>query len=179
LGYRSAEVRADLCPDRRAIVSVENSSVSNLSLFDVLVGCFPSEWPAPLGDPDQTAFEDLEQLPDQQQLRMSIAENLKMVLQSRRGSVTHLPQFGLPDVIKSYLDADRKIDPLVEQIRETILRFEPRIVQVKGERKFDENYFRLALRLTALIKNLPDSEVLLTEFSSTGWTRLIFERDAE
>jgi type VI secretion system protein len=151
--------------------------VSNLSLYDILTGCFPSEWPGSLGDPDQTTFEQLEQLSEERQLRMSITENLKVVLQTRRGSVVHLPRFGLPDVVKTYLDADRRIDPLVDQIRETILLYEPRIVSVRADRDFDEKMFRLALRLTATIKNIPGNEVLLTEFSSTGWTQLVFERE--
>jgi hypothetical protein len=31
--------------------------------------------------------------------------------------------------------------------------------------------------VAARIKEMPGKEVLLTEFSSTGWTKVVFERD--
>ena len=153
--------------------------METLGLYDQLVGCFPSEYPAPLGDPLSTTLADLENLPEDRKQRLSIAENLKMLLQTRRGSVLHLPDFGIPDVLQSYIEAGRALEPLMEDIRATILKYEPRLAEVKVKKEFfDENNLRLSLRITALIKDASQREILLTEFSSTGWTKVVFERDA-
>ncbi|NUO81061.1 type VI secretion system baseplate subunit TssE [candidate division KSB1 bacterium] len=153
--------------------------MENLSLYDLLVGCFPSEYPDALGDPLSTTLSDLENLPEDRKLRLSIAEHLKLLLQTRRGSVLHLPDYGIPDVLQSYIDAGRSVDPFMEQIRSTILKYEPRLGEVKVKKEyFDENNLRLSLRITALIKEASQREILLTEFSTTGWTKVVFERDA-
>lgn len=153
--------------------------METLSLYDQLVGCFPSEYPDPLGDPLSTTLSDLENLPEDRKLRLSIAENLKLLLQTRRGSVAHLPDFGVPDFLQSYIDAGGSIDPLIEQIRATILKYEPRLGEVKVKKEyFVERELRLSLRITAVIKEASQREILLTEFSSTGWTKVVFERDA-
>ncbi|MGH7496395.1 MAG: type VI secretion system baseplate subunit TssE [bacterium] len=152
--------------------------MENLSLYDVLVGCFPSEWPEAIGDPIETTVTEIEHLPEDRKLRLSIIENLKMVLQTRQGSVLHLPDFGIPDILQSYKDTG-STDPIIAQIRETILKYEPRIGEVKIKKDFfDEKNLRLSLRITASIKEAPQREILLTEFSTTGWTKVVFERDA-
>jgi hypothetical protein len=35
------------------------------------------------------------------------------------------------------------------------------------------------LKVIATIKDIPNKEILLTEFSTTGWTKVMFEKDAQ
>ena len=148
--------------------------MENLSLYDLLVGGFMSQGDDPLDE-----GREMEQLPEDEKLRRSIAENLTMVLQTRRGSVLHLPDFGIPDILQTYFDAGGTIDPLRNQIRETILKYEPRIGEVKVQKDFfDQNNMRISLRILATIKEVSQREILLTEFSTTGWTKVVFEREA-
>ncbi len=74
--------------------------MENISLYDLFVGCFISKGDDP-GDVDLSYFDNLS---EEEKLRHSIVENLKMVLQTRRGSVQHLPDFGLPDIRQIYFD---------------------------------------------------------------------------
>lgn len=118
-------------------------------------------------------------LTEDEKLRNSIVENLKMVLQTRRGSVKHLPDFGIPDIRQIYFD-EGTIDSVPNQIRDTILKYEPRLKEVRVRKKeFDERNLRISLEIQAQIKEVPGKELLFTEFSSTGWTKVYFIRDEE
>lgn len=150
--------------------------MENLSLYNLLVGYFDSEGK----DVMHHDLSDFEKMSEEKKLRRSIIENLKLILQTRQGSVLHLPEFGIPDVLQVYFDSDNSIDPIKKQIRETILKYEPRIGDVKiTKSEFDQDNMRISFKILATIKENQNKEVLLTEFSSTGWTKVVFERDME
>jgi predicted component of type VI protein secretion system len=159
----------------------------NLSLYDVLVGCFISEGHNPL---DVTPA-DLEKLPEDDKLHLSIAENLKLVLQTRCGEVLHLrdagdekPDFGMPDFWEIYANYRNKNEALIQsfknRLQKTILKYETRISKVEfdeKEEKFDANSMRIALRIVATIKDADRHATLRTEFSTSGWTTIELERE--
>jgi type VI secretion system protein len=148
--------------------------MKTLSLFDILVGQFASE----TTNPDEIDFTSFDNLTEEQKLRYSIIENLRMVLSTRQGSVLHLPDFGMPDILKLYFDSNNSIEPVKKQIRDVILKYEPRIGEVQVQKtEFDQEMMRITLKIVATIKDNPNKEVLLTEFSSTGWTKVMFEKD--
>lgn len=147
--------------------------MESLSLYDQLVGGFLSS-----GDDPSTSQDRLQHLTEVEKLRRSIIENLRMVLQTPRGSVRHLPDFGMPSIAKIYYDSDRSLDPLRAELRNLILKYEPRIAEVRiPEPEFDESRMHLLLRIYVSIKDVQQGEFLITEFSTTGWTKVEFERD--
>ena len=149
--------------------------MDNISLYDLLVGCFFLKGDDPV-DVDEKYFERMQ---EDEKLRHSIVENLKMILQTRQGSVKHLPDFGLPDIRQIYFD-EGTIESIPDQIRQTILKYEPRLEDVRVKRKeFDEKNMRMTLEISAQIIEMPGREILFTEFSTTGWTKVYFERDAK
>lgn len=149
--------------------------MDNLSLYDLLVGCFTLRGDDP-GDVDDAYFDHIM---EDEKLRQSIVENLTLVLQTRQGSVQHLSDFGIPDIRQIYFD-EGTIESVPERIRETILKYEPRLGEVRVKKKeFDERNMRMTLEISAQIKQTPGKEVLFTEFSTTGWTKVYFERDKE
>jgi type VI secretion system protein len=148
--------------------------VERLSLYDLLIGYFPSEGVEPT-EVDGSYFD---RLSEEKKWRLSIVENLKKILQSRQGSVEHLPDFGLPDIFQMYIESGYSFDTLIKKIRDTILKYEPRIASVKVEEPhFDKDNMNISLRILATLKDIKHTEILLTEFSSTGWSKVIFERD--
>lgn len=148
--------------------------MQNFSLFELLIGYFISDNVEPT-DVDRTYFD---RFSEEKKLRQSIVENLTMVLQTRQGSVLHMPDFGLPDIMQVYIDSGYSFDPLKQNIRDTILKYEPRIEKVRVETpNFDKNNMRIFLKIVATIKDFSDTEILLTEFSTTGWTKVVFEKD--
>jgi type VI secretion system protein len=150
--------------------------MDTISLYDLLVGCFVFRGDDP-GEVDPEMY--FERMTEDEKLRSSIVENIKMILQSRRGSITHLPDFGLPDIRQIYFD-EGSIDSVPNMIKETILKYEPRLQDVRVRRKnFDPNNLRLSLEIDAKIRDLRGKELLLTEFSSTGWLKVVFDRDVK
>ena len=146
----------------------------NLSLYDILVGQFASE----SKNIDETEFNELDQLTEEQKLRSSIIENLRMVLSTRQGSVQHLPDFGMPDILQLFFNSDNSIEPIKKEIKNVILKYEPRIAEVQVQKTdFDQESMKITLKVIATVKDIPNKEILLTEFSTTGWTKVMFEKD--
>ena len=149
--------------------------MDNISLYDRLVGCFVFRG----DDPGEVPPDYFDKMTEDEKLRRSIVENIKMILQSRRGAIEHLPDFGLPDIRQIYFD-EGSIDSVPKMIEATLLKYEPRLQDAKVKRKkFDADNLRLSLEISAKIKDLSSKQLLLTEFSSTGWLKVVFERDAE
>lgn len=148
--------------------------MQSLSLYNLLVGYFGYEKTGGA----EIEGADLSRLSEEQKSRKSIIENLTMILGSRQGSISHLPDFGLPDILQAYIDSGYTFEPLKKQIRETILKYEPRIGSVRVEDPvFDKNNMRLFLKIVTTVKDFSQTEILLTEFSTTGWTKIVSEKD--
>ena len=146
----------------------------NLSLFNLLIGYFTTDRIEPT-DVDLSYFASFS---EEEKMRRSIVENLTFLLQTRQGSVQHLPDFGLPDIMQIYVDSGYTFEPLKKHLRDIILRYEPRIEKARVEEpRFDKDDMRIYLRILATIKDFSDTEVLLTEFSTTGWSKVVWERD--
>jgi len=146
----------------------------SLSLYDLLAGYFTHEAVNPV-DVDRAYYEKFS---EEEKLRKSIVENLMIILSTRQGSVSHLPDFGMPDIMQTFINAGYTYEPLKKQIRETILKYEPRIANVRTEEpQFDKNDMRLFLKIVVTIKDFSETEILLTEFSTTGWTKVTSEKD--
>jgi len=138
------------------------------------VGQFASE----SENPDDADAYHYDHLTEDQKLRSSIIENLRMVLSTRQGSVQHLPDFGMPDILQLYFDSGNTIDPVRKVIRDVILKYEPRIGNVEIQKSnFDKESMRITLKIITSIKGSPNKEIFLTEFSTTGWTKVMFEKD--
>ena len=149
--------------------------MNNLSLYDILVGQFISE----STNPDDIGDQYFDQLNEDEKLRYSIIENLRMLLSTRQGSVQHLPHFGMPDILQIYFDTG-SVEPIKKEIINVILTYEPRIGDVQIQKSdFDQNNMRISMKIAASIKDVPNKQILLTEFSTTGWTKVMYEKDAK
>lgn len=149
--------------------------MNSLSLYDILVGQFISE----STNPDDVGDQYFDQLNEDEKLRYSIIENLRMLLSTRQGSVQHLPHFGMPDILQIYFDTG-SVEPIKKEIIDVILTYEPRIGDVQIQKyDFDQNNMRISMKIAASIKDVPNKQILLTEFSTTGWTKVMFDKDAK
>lgn len=78
----------------------------------------------------------------------SVLDNLQRLLNARRGAVSHLPDYGLPDISEVYRDMPDSISLLQQAIKETIEMNEPRLTRVRVEHRSAD---RDAMRLVFLI----------------------------
>ena len=83
------------------------------SLYDMLLGHIDGE---PLGEHDDRTLEIL-----------SVQANIRRILNTRAGSLKHLPDYGLPDLTDVYRNLPSSVHDLRNQMEATLLRFEPRI----------------------------------------------------
>ena len=70
----------------------------------------------PLADYDDKTLEIL-----------SVMENLRRILNTRAGSLKHLPDFGLPDLTNVYRNLPASAHLLKKEMEATLLIYEPRI----------------------------------------------------
>ncbi|MBD3183745.1 type VI secretion system baseplate subunit TssE [Candidatus Poribacteria bacterium] len=87
----------------------------------------------------------------------SIREHLSILLNTRRGSVPHLPDYGLPDSMQVSIKDRLSISKFGRDIQETVKKYEPRLmnVRVKPIEQEPETLadFRLGFLLEAKVIN--------------------------
>lgn len=111
------------------------------SILDVLSGGFADGRP-------------VRSVRDEDRLLWSVVSNLNRLFNTRRGSVQHLPDYGLPDLTTVYRDAPRSGDELRREIKASIKRYEPRLERVRVEqRETDEFDMRMVFIVSAVLKN--------------------------
>jgi type VI secretion system protein len=68
---------------------------------------------------------------EDQQRVISIIDNLNRLFNTRRGSISNLPDYGLPDITEVYRELPYSIDGLRKAIKETVTKYEPRLQRVR------------------------------------------------
>ncbi|WP_432260028.1 type VI secretion system baseplate subunit TssE [Cupriavidus sp. TMH.W2] len=58
---------------------------------------------------------------------LSVQDNIQRILNSRRGCLAHLPDYGLGDLSKIYRHLPASAHTLKREIETTLLRYEPRL----------------------------------------------------
>ncbi|HDR46458.1 MAG TPA: type VI secretion system baseplate subunit TssE [Geoalkalibacter subterraneus] len=64
----------------------------------------------------------------------SVQTHLQRLFNTRRGSLVHLPDYGLPDIGAVYENLPYSVDDLARQVRLLIERYEPRLSAVRVRR---------------------------------------------
>lgn len=105
------------------------------SLFDVLRG----------------RFEDgraLDRVPVESWPPASVLSNLRILFSTRRGALSHLPDYGLPDIVEVYRDMPDSVEPLQRALKQAVEAYEPRLRRVRIEHRVTDPY---AMRLVFLL----------------------------
>lgn len=89
--------------------------------------------------------------PDSEEARLhSVLDYLTRLFNTRRGTVPHLPDYGLPDIGEVYRDLPTSLQGFKRALIETTKRYEPRIEAVDCRlEQVSEAEFRLQAVLTA------------------------------
>lgn len=74
-------------------------------------------------------------VPEEDQRLQSVLANLRRLFNARRGSIAHLPDYGLPDLSNASPSSPEKIEALRLAIREAVESFEPRLRNVRVRRE--------------------------------------------
>jgi type VI secretion system protein len=107
-------------------------------LIDILRGHFLSGMPVAEEDEGQHRI-------------LSIIDNLTRLFNTRRGSIEHLPDYGLPDITQVYRDLPYSIDGLRAAIRDVVEKYEPRLRRVRVEKQEKEKEDEYDMRVSFIV----------------------------
>ena len=93
---------------------------SNPSLYEMLLHNFDGEL-------------DLFQVNEEDQYTLSVMDNIQRILNSRAGTLSHLPDYGLPDMGFILQGLPGTAHGLMNTMRDTLLKYEPRLDAVSIE----------------------------------------------
>jgi type VI secretion system protein len=128
------------------------------SAFDVLRGAFSNGRP-------------VASVPEDRRLLWSVVSNLNRLFNTRRGTIRHLPDYGLPDLLTVYRDAPRSADELRRAIKESIETYEPRLRRVRvRSRETDPYEMRLIFVVSGELKTGEEVRFETTFESQTSAT---------
>lgn len=87
------------------------------SLYDTLYGNF-------------TGGLNLHQVNEQNQVILSVLDNMQRILNSRAGTLAHLPDFGIPDMSKILQGMPGTAHSLMTTLSDVLLKYEPRLQSI-------------------------------------------------
>ncbi|MFH8135208.1 type VI secretion system baseplate subunit TssE [Pantoea osteomyelitidis] len=91
---------------------------NNPSLYEMLAGNF-------------TGGLDLHQVSEQNQVILSVLDNMQRVLNCRAGTLAHLPDYGLPDMTTILQGLPGSAHKLMATLSAVLLKYEPRLSAIK------------------------------------------------
>lgn len=109
------------------------------SLYDTLFGFFESG--SIVSDTD-----------DKMQTIISVKDNIGRILNSRAGSISHLPDYGLPDMANIYQALPTSAYGLMRAMQTTLLKYEPRLSAVEIALQDNDDTMVLTYELTCHFK---------------------------
>lgn len=87
------------------------------SLYDILYGNFEGDL-------------ELEHVGEENQVILSVLDNMQRILNSRAGSLAHLPDYGLPDMTRILQGMPGTAHQLMHTLSGVLLKYEPRLKRV-------------------------------------------------
>lgn len=76
---------------------------------------------------------DLHSVSEEDQHTLSVLDNLQRILNSRAGALSHLPDYGLPDMGRILQGLPASAHDLIGTLTATVLKYEPRVAAVSIE----------------------------------------------
>lgn len=95
-------------------------SDSNPSLYETLLQNFDGDL-------------DLYQVSEEDQHTLSVLDNVQRILNSRAGSLVHLPDYGLPDMGLILQGLPASAQGMMTTMERTLLKYEPRLATIDIE----------------------------------------------
>ncbi|MCX8955743.1 type VI secretion system baseplate subunit TssE [Erwinia psidii] len=88
------------------------------SLYDTLFGNF-------------TGGLDLQQVSEENQVILSVLDNMQRILNCRAGTLAHLPDYGLPDMTTILQGMPGTAHQLMSTLSAVLLKYEPRLKKIE------------------------------------------------
>lgn len=92
-------------------------SYNGSSLYEMLTGSF-------------SGGLELNQVSEENQVILSVLDNMQRILNARAGTLAHLPDYGLPDMTKILQGMPGSAHQLMTIFSEVLLKYEPRLKRI-------------------------------------------------
>ncbi|XTZ36954.1 type VI secretion system baseplate subunit TssE [Salmonella enterica] len=136
------------------------------SLYEILTGSFSGELP-------------LSAVSEEEQVILSVLDNIQRILNSRTGAVSHLPDYGLPDMTKILQGMPGTAHQLIEKLSKVLLKYEPRLQSINVSLQEQEVPGELRYTIDAQLKDvglvrygtefMPEGKVLLRHLKQQNY----------
>ncbi|XKM12785.1 type VI secretion system baseplate subunit TssE [Orbaceae bacterium ac157xtp] len=135
------------------------------SLYELIYGFFDSDL-------------ELDEYDENEQTIISVMKNIERILNSRAGAITHIPDYGLPDMSMIFQALPSSAYVLMRAIQETLLKYEPRLARI--EIKLDEKNKDTMVLAYELICHLKQGGLVKygTHFKPDGKAELVYRQKA-
>ena len=93
------------------------------------------------------------EITDEQKMIQSIQRNLNFLLNTRQGSLQHLPDYGLPDLGEIYRGLPCSVDNFLTTLIKTVRKYEPRlsdVIAIKNKNFIDDSLINIKLFIRLL-----------------------------
>ena len=117
---------------------------------------------------------DLDQVSEENQVILSVLDNMQQILNCRAGSLAHLPDYGLPDMTKILQGMPGTAHQLMDIFSAVLLKYEPRLKKVSVALLEQTQPGKLRYAIDAELKGvglvrygtefMPEGKVLLRHF---------------
>jgi len=87
------------------------------SLYEILTGSFSGEL-------------SVDAVGEEEQVILSVLDNMQRILNCRAGTLTHLPDYGLPDMTKILQGMPGTSQTLMTTLSDVLLKYEPRLQSI-------------------------------------------------
>lgn len=114
---------------------------------------------------------ELHQVSEENQVILSVLDNMQRILNCRAGTLAHLPDYGLPDMTKILQGMPGTAHELMSTLSAVLLKYEPRLKKITVVLLNQEMFGELRYAIDAELKGLglvrygtefvPDGRVLL------------------
>jgi type VI secretion system protein len=74
---------------------------------------------------------DLHQVSEENQVVLSVLDNMQRILNCRAGTLAHLPDYGLPDMTRILQGMPGTAHQLMTTLSEVLLKYEPRLKRIE------------------------------------------------
>ena len=75
---------------------------------------------------------NLNQVSEQNQVILSVLDNMQRILNCRAGTLAHLPDYGMPDMTKILQGMPGSAHHLITTLSAVLLKYEPRLSRING-----------------------------------------------
>ena len=114
---------------------------------------------------------DLHNVSEENQLILSVLDNMQRILNCRAGTLAHLPDYGLPDMTKILQGMPGTAHQLMNTLSAVLLKYEPRLKRIKVVMLEQAQPGELRYAIDAELKGIGLVRYG-TEFMPEGWVLL-------